>query len=686
MAQELLFEIGTEEIPARFMPGVLKQLDNLARTKLAELRIAHGELKALGTPRRMVLTVRGIAERQADVVKESKGPSLKIAYDEAGNPSKACAGFARGQGVSVEELVQRDGYVYAIVEEKGQATETVMAQFLTDLLSGLAFPKNMRWGNWDVKFVRPVRWMLALLDGKVVPVEITGVLSGNKTRGHRFLSSGEFAVASIDQYLQTMREQHVLVDQDERRNLIRQQVQELAVAQGGVASIDEELLEEVVYLVEYPTPLCGRFEEEYLALPPEAVMTPMREHQRYFPVKKVDGSLLPMFITVRNGGSEHIDIVRHGNERVLRARLADAKFFFEEDKKVSLAQRVEKLKTIVFQDGLGTMHDKVERLGKLSLAVADAVGIAKTEAKDIARGALLAKADLVTGMVCEFTELQGIMGREYAKLNGESDAVAETIFEHYLPRFAGDELPATPAGQAVSIADKMDNIVATFSRGLIPTGSQDPYALRRQALGIVNILLAGRYHVSLLKLCQASAELLHVAPDKKEKLMNELADFFRLRLKNVLSEAGIRYDIVDAVMAVGCDDVYDAWLRAQAVAEAVDGKDWLAMAQSFTRAANLLKHGGTSRVKKELLSDPAEVVLFERVSAVQDKAAVLLEAKKFAELLSTLGELAEPIDAFFDAVMVMADDIAVKENRLSLLHAIVSMATPVVDLSKIVTA
>lgn len=686
MVHELLFEIGTEEIPARFMPGVLRQLDEIARAKLSELRIAHGELKVMGTPRRMVLTVRDLATRQADVVKESKGPSLKIAYDEAGKPSKACAGFARGQGVAPDALIKRDGYVYAVVEEKGQATETVMEQFLSDLLSSLAFPKNMRWGNWDVKFVRPVRWMVALFSGKIIPIEITGVIASNKTRGHRFLSDGEFVVASIDQYLKTLREQHVLVDQDERRHLIRRQVEELAVAKGGVASIDENLLEEVVYLVEYPTPLCGSFEEEYLSLPPEAVMTPMREHQRYFPVKKDDGSLLPMFITVRNGGSEHLEIVRHGNERVLRARLADAKFFFEEDKKVRLVERVEKLKTIVFQDGLGTMHDKVERLGKLALKVAETIGMDKSEEETIARGALLAKADLVTGMVCEFTELQGLMGREYAKLNQETPAVAEVIFEHYLPRFAGDELPVSPAGQAVSIADKLDNITATFSRGLIPTGSQDPYALRRQALGIVNILIAGKCHVSLQALFQASAALLPIAQEKQEKLFADLGEFFRLRLKNVLNEAGVRYDIVDAVMAVGTDDLYEAWLRAEAVAEAVESQDWVAMTQAFTRAGNLLKNGGAGELKRELLSDQAEIRLYESVLEVEAKAHALLGEKRFAELLLTLAQLAKPIDGFFSEVMVMAEDTAVRQNRLALLERIVAMVAPVVDLSKIVTA
>lgn len=420
----------------------------------------------------MAVIVKQVAEKQADKHSENKGPSVKIAFGEDGAPTKAALGFARGQGVDVSALVVKDGYVYAIVHEVGRSVAELLPGLFTDIVNNLSFPKSMRWGDFDMRFVRPIRWIVALFGNQVVPFTLPGVTAGNVTRGHRFLGQAEVQVNSVEDYFARLTENFVMVDQDVRRRVIREQIETLAVSHGGTANIDEDLLEEVVYLVEYPTALCGNFEDKYLSLPPEAIITPMREHQRYFPVTGKDGKLLPMFITVRNGGSEHIDIVRHGNERVLKARLADARFFFEEDQKMPLAERVEKLKTVVFQESLGTIYDKVLRLERLSTAVGKMLDVSQDELDIVNRGAHLSKADLVTGMVYEFTELQGVMGREYALLSGEQPAVAEAIFEHYLPRFAGDKLPQSTSGRLISIADKMDNIVATFSRGLIPTGSQ----------------------------------------------------------------------------------------------------------------------------------------------------------------------------------------------------------------------
>lgn len=687
MAKDLLLEIGTEEIPARFMSGVLKQFKEIATARLTELRIDHTEVQVLGTPRRLVLVVRDAAEIQADKNSENKGPSLKIAFDGDGNPTKAAQGFARGQGVDAKDLVVKDGYVYAMVHEVGKNVAELLPEVLTSIIDSLNFPKNMRWADLERKFVRPIRWMLALFGDQVIPFTVAEVSTGNLTRGHRFLSKGEFEIHSVEEYFATLTAQYVMVDQEVRRQLIRQQVEKIAVEQGGTATIDEDLLEEVVYLVEYPTALYGTFAAKYLSLPPEAIITPMREHQRYFPVFSKEGKLLPVFITVRNGGGEHLEVVRHGNERVLKARLADAQFFYEEDKKVKLIDRLDKLKTIVFQDGLGTIYDKTLRIKALAVAIAAAMGVDEQEVPVIERGATLAKADLVTGMVCEFTELQGTMGCEYALLNGEKPAVAQAIFEHYLPRFAGDILPKSHVGQAISIADKLDNIVATFSRGLVPTGSQDPYALRRQALGIVNILIDGKHHVSLANLLLQTMELLGISDSKKqEKLQADIQEFFCLRIKNVLSDEKVRYDMIDAVMAVDTDDVYDTWLRAKAMELTGAGPEMQKAVQAFTRIGNLMKHVTVETIDASLFAVDAERDLYQAYEKAHTATTSMMAAEDYHGVLGVMIELTQPIDIFFGEVMVMAEDLAVRNNRLALLKAITNLITNVADISKIVAS
>ena len=445
------------------MPGILSQLKENAAKTFEELRIEYKNIKTLGTPRRSALLVEGLAEQQADLSKENRGPAVNIAFDADGNPTKAAQGFARGQGVKPEELVIKDGYVYAMVHEKGGQTVDLLGDTLKGLVDGLNFPNNMHWADLDYKFIRPLRWLVALYGQDVIDFEVANVKSGRTSRGHRFLSEGDFEIGNAEDYVEACRKASIIVDQNERCEMIRQQIAEVAAANGGQAEVNEDLLEEVLYLVEYPTALCGKFDEKYLALPAEAVITPMRDHQRYFPVLK-DGQLLPLFITIRNGGKEHLETVQHGNERVLRARLEDAQFFFDEDRKKTLEQHGEKLKTVVFQDGLGTIYDKALRLEVLAGYIADAIGANEQDKKDAVRAAKLAKADLVTGMVTEFTELQGVMGREYALLDGETKAVAQAIDEHYMPRFAGDSQPASVAGRIVSLADKIDTIVGTLDR------------------------------------------------------------------------------------------------------------------------------------------------------------------------------------------------------------------------------
>ena len=686
MSKTLLLEIGTEEVPAHVMPGILSQLKENAAKTFEELRIEYKNIKTLGTPRRSALLVEGLAEQQADLSKENRGPAVNIAFDADGNPTKAAQGFARGQGVKPEELVTKDGYVYAMVHEKGGQTVDLLGDTLKGLVDGLNFPNNMHWADLDYKFIRPLRWLVALYGQDVIDFEVANVKSGRTSRGHRFLSEGDFEIANAEDYVEACRKASIIVDQNERCEMIRQQIAEVAAANGGQAEVNEDLLEEVLYLVEYPTALCGKFDEKYLALPAEAVITPMRDHQRYFPVLK-DGKLLPLFITIRNGGKEHLETVQHGNERVLRARLEDAQFFFDEDRKKTLEQHGEKLKTVVFQDGLGTIYDKALRLEVMAGYIADAIGANEQDKKDAVRAAKLAKADLVTGMVTEFTELQGVMGREYALLDGETKAVAQAIDEHYMPRFAGDSQPASVAGRIVSLADKIDTIVGTFSRGLIPTGSQDPFALRRQALGIVNMLKEAQYHISLSQLVAKAMELLKIADaGQQAKLQKDVADFMKLRLKNVLSDAGIRYDVVDAVF-VTVDDIYGVFLRAQAVNEAVK-QDMEKTIQAFVRTGNIARKAEDvqAAVETGLLAEQVEKDLYKAYEDASSKAEKEIAAQDYAGAIATLSQLAAPIDAFFDGVMVMDKDEKIKNNRLGLLKLVDNLICQVADFSKIVLA
>lgn len=713
--EKLLFEIGTEEIPAKFMPGILKQLKELAAAKMQELRIPFENITVYGTPRRMAFIADGVAETQADVVVEAKGPSVKIAY-VSGAPSKAAQGFARGQGVDVKDLVVRDNYVYAVKHLAGQPVVELLPGLLMDILTSLSFPKTMRWADYEFRFVRPIRWMVALFGDQIIPVEICGVKSGKFSMGHRFMQQslkaaaesqgllsaalskvgnkvysalagvkGAVEIPSAGDYKKVMYDNFVMVDQDERRALILQQIKDLAAQNGGEAEINEDLLEEVNYLVEWPTALCGKFEEKFLSLPKECIITPMREHQRYFPVLDEDGNLLNKFITVRNGGSEHLDIVTHGNERVLRARLSDAEFFFNEDRATKLEDRLEKLKTVSFQEGLGNMYDKSERLVKMAEMLRFAINTPVDE-EELRRCALLCKTDLVTGMVIEFTELQGVMGREYALLDGEKPEVATGIFEHYLPRFAGDALPATTIGRIVGIGDKLDNICATFSRGLAPTGSQDPYALRRQALGVINILLDANYHISLAKIIAGTLYLLDIKPEETGKLVPLIMEFFKQRLRNLLMDQGIRYDVIDAVFAdKRNDDVVDLAARCKALAAYVEAGNAEPLVQVSVRVSNLCK-----KIEKEvaisgaLFKDESENKLHEVVAAVSKEIIPEIVLYDYAAVLKAGEKVIEPVNTFFDNVMVMDEDENVKNNRLAMLEEVRGIVNAVGDLSLLV--
>lgn len=680
MAKDLLFEIGAEEIPAGFMPNILGQLKQLAKTKLNDAHLPFESIATYGTPRRLALIVKGLADTSAEISERHKGPSASIAYDADGNATKAAIGFARGKGLDVADLVVEDGYIYAETKTAGVPAKDIVTDMLPQLITGLNFPKSMHWGNLDAKFVRPVRWLVALLDEEVIPVEFATVKSGNVTRGHRFLGADEITIKNPASYVETLKENFVMVDQDARRELISKQLHDIAASKNASIVWDDDLLEEINYLVEWPTALCGGFEESYLALPDAAIITPMKDHQRYFPLVDQNGKLLPMFLTVRNGSDHSIEVVQAGNERVLRARLDDAKFFFNEDRKKPLIDRQDGLTKIVFQEGLGNLADKTERLLKLGRVFGEECGLHEDAAVVLERATELAKTDLTTGMVTEFTELQGVMGKEYALLDGESPEVAEAIFEQYLPRFAGDVLPQTEAGKVLSIIDKVDNIVATFSRGLIPTGSQDPYALRRQTIGILNILLGSEWNISLRPIFKASMELLNVPAEKQDELLGQVEEFFTLRLKNIFLDREVPHHVIDLLLSNNELSVADAEGLVNALlANRIDEN--VELVQAYTRMYNLVKDVEYTGVNSDLLKEDAEKALFEAASKASEASLAAWEANDYTAVVAVPATLVPAINKFFEDVMVMDKDEAIKANRLQLVRLAYSVMAIIGDIS-----
>ena len=680
MAKDLLFEIGAEEIPAGFMPNILGQLKTLAETKLNDAHLPFESIATYGTPRRLALIVKGLADTSAEISERHKGPSASIAYDADGNPTKAAIGFARGKGLDVADLVVEDGYIYAETKTAGVPAKDIVTDMLPQLITGLNFPKSMHWGNLDAKFVRPVRWLVALLDEDVIPVEFATVKSGNVTRGHRFLGADEITIKNAASYVDTLKENFVMVDQDARRELISKQLHDIAASKNASIVWDDDLLEEINYLVEWPTALCGGFEESYLALPDAAIITPMKDHQRYFPLVDQDGKLLPMFLTVRNGSDHSIEVVQAGNERVLRARLDDAKFFFNEDRKKPLIDRQDGLTKIVFQEGLGNLADKTERLLTLGRVFSEECELHEDARVVLERATELAKTDLTTGMVTEFTELQGVMGKEYALLDGESPEVAEAIFEQYLPRFAGDVLPQTEAGKVLSIIDKVDNIVATFSRGLIPTGSQDPYALRRQTIGILNILLGSEWNISLRPIIVESMNLLNVPADKQDELLGQVEEFITLRLKNIFLDREVPHHVIDLLLSNNELSVADAEGLVKALlANRIDEN--VELVQAFTRMYNLVKDVTYTGVDKSLLKEDAERALYEMATKASEASIDAWDKNDYDAVVAVPATLVPAINKFFEDVMVMDKDEAIKANRLQLVRLAYSVMAIIGDIS-----
>lgn len=677
MAKDFLLEIGTEEIPAKFAPGALQQMQELAQKSFKELRLEYSVLKTYSTPRRLALFVEGLAEKQTDLAAEVKGPAVKAAYQD-GNPTKAAEGFARSVGVAVEALYTQEvngvPYVFASKAEVGQPTHVILPKVALELIMGLHFPKPMRWGSLDFRFARPIRWIVALFGAEVVPFEFVGLTSGRISRGHRTLSQGDILLHQAGEYLEGMRKGFIMADPEERRAVIWDQIQALAARAGGRAERDEELLEEVMHLLEYPTALLGKVAEQYMLLPEAVITTPMREHQRYFPVRGGDGKLLPYFITVRNGDGHALDIVKQGNEKVLKARLEDAAFYYREDQKVPLAELVAKLDKITYHEKLGTVRARVERLRKLTQVIGRKLGLNKERLDSCDRTAYLAKADLVTLMVYDFPELQGIMGADYAARSGEPAEVCQGIVEHYQPRFAGDVLPQSIAGQVVAVADKLDAIVGAFGIGIQPTGSQDPYALRRQAQGIVGIMLAAEWDVSLRELLKEaydgfSEQGLVLIP--LAEIQAALEDFFRQRLRFVLLEEGIRYDTVDAALAAALggeeDSFYRVAKKTRTLAAKREEDGFVAFSQAYVRCFNLTKKEKPQALDVRVLLDPTEIALAEGISIRRERFDALLGSANYDQAYVLASEMIPFIENLFLAVMIMVEEANLRQARLALL-------------------
>jgi len=689
MSKELLFEIGTEEIPAGFLSKAMTDMKEIIRKSLMEKRIAFDGVECMATPRRLVLYIADVGEKQEDQTIEKMGPAKKAAFDENGNPTKAALGFAKGQGLEISELetivTEKGEYLGARKTITGQSTEVLLPEILTNFLLTIPFRKSMRWSSYDLRFARPIHWLLALYGGSVIPLKIENIESGNTSCGHRFMSPAPFAVSNFNDYLTKARQNYVIADPVERKKSILAQAQKAADEIGGKIFYTDDLLDTLTFIVEYPVIVCGSFDKDYLKIPKEVLTTTMIAHQKYFPIIDNEGKLLPYFIAVSNTKARDMEVVARGNEKVLRARLADAQFFFEEDLKIPLERRVESLKKVVFHTLLGTSYEKVMRFRKLALKIAQKINPAIK--KNVDRAALLAKADLESLMVGEFSELQGIMGREYALLSGEKAVVTQAIYEHYLPIVAGGELPETDEGAIVGIADKIDTIVGFFGVGLPPTGTADPYALRRQALGIINIILAKRYPITLDFLVGESITLFKgILKKSSAEIKKDVLDFLRGRLQNQLIAQGYAYDTIEAVLAVDSTDVVLTLEKVIALQTFRANPEFEPISIAFKRVDNILKDFRNPQVDTSLFSSAAEKNLFSSFKKIKAQVETGIKKGDYDFALTQLACLRSPVDAFFDSVMVMDKDRKIQFNRLSLLAEISLLFHKIADFSKIVTA
>lgn len=679
----LAFEIGTEEIPAFDLAGAVKQLSTMVPSLLDDAAIPHGAVKIFSSPRRLIVIAEEIPEATEEKNEVFKGPSAKIAFDAEGNPTKAAQGFARGKGVDPSSLVVEDGYVYARTHTPSVNVASLLSSVLNKIIHGLSWPRSQRWGVQSEYFTRPVRWIVALFGNEVIDFTFAGLVAGRTTYGHRFLAPGPFEVADADSLVDVVRSASVIPSEAEREQVIREGVAKAEAETGFTAVLHPKTLVEVINLAEYPTVLVGTFDEEFLKVPEEIIVDAMLVHQRYFPLYDKDGKLTNRFIVVSNGDPACAETIVDGNERVVRARLYDAKFFYDEDLKQPLESYVDHLGEVVFQEKLGTMLDKTNRIQRLADHLAEDAGLAGQDLSDVERAARLCKADLVTSAVVEFTSVQGVMGSYYAAASGETAQVAQAIEQHYHPRFAGDEAPDTVVGKIVAIADKLDTVCGLFAVGQGPTGSSDPFALRRSAIGIV-AMLSGKDAVEVSLVAAIDAALASYAQQGIEfdtdAVRRDVIEFFITRTKVMMRDAGNSIDAIDAVLSAGIQEPVELINRVSALeaARSEQPEVFEDLATAYARANNLCDSKLGTEVNEGLLSE-VEQALVRAVGQAESNVASALENNNYAAALSELAALRKPIDLFFENTMVMDEDQALRENRLRLLNSFVAVFANVAD-------
>ncbi len=695
MPANLLLEIGCEEIPSRYLPSAVEQLREIAGEVLTENRMKYSRASSWATPRRLVLYVEEVADRQEDLTQKIKGPPVDKAFDEKGEPTQAALGFARSSGVDVNDLVRehvnRAEYLWAFREIPGKAAEKLLPQIMPEIIASLRFPRSMYWQKGGTRFARPVRWLLCLYGNAEVKFEYAGVSAGRHTYGHRVLSAGSYEVPHADDYFDIMREGFVVLDENRRRESIVRQLEEKGAEMGGRPLYPADLLEDVCFLVEYPVVIPGSFDERYLQIPGEVLITTMHVHQRFFPViSQSTGELMPLFMGVSN--NLYSEYTRKGYEKVLEARLADAVFFYREDTACKLEDHVPGLKRVLFQESLGSLYDKSERIKKLTAFLSSSLGLSAEVTNRALRAAYLCKADLVTQMVKEFPELQGTMGREYAFLSGEEEQVARALYEHYLPGFAGDKLPETMEGMLVSVSDRIDTLGGCFLAGIQPTGSQDPYALRRQASGLIQILLEKEISVSLPLLVKEALAEIHKENNFEkagetglEDSEKKLLDFLEQRVRYIFQEEkGLPHDVVEAVLAVPYENIVGLYRRALHLSNSLHKKFLQDVLVAYTRVNNLArKADGSGEVNPSLLEETVEKELWEAALEKEKQLRAARQNADYKELLLILSTLREPGDKFFDHVMVMVDKDEVRQNRLNLLKHLQGLFNLYADFSHI---
>ncbi|MEK7698655.1 MAG: glycine--tRNA ligase subunit beta [Nitrospirota bacterium] len=673
-----LLEIGMEEIPARFIPQGIESLKNGLMSLLDDASIDFGEIREFATPRRMAILIEYVSEKQKDRKKEVIGPPKKIAVDEKGDFTKAAEGFAKSQNTDIRSLrvvkTERGEYIAANIEEKGRETKDVLSDLLPKFIASLQFPKSMRWGSGTLRFARPIQWITALFGPDVIPFELDGLKSSNLTNGHRFMSQGALQIKDPFAYPSLLLNNFVIADANERKKIILEEIKKIESTANCKVHEDNELMDTVTFLVEYPTVILGNFDAKYLSLPAELLITVMKSHQKYFSVEDKDGNLLPHFILISNTKAENNDIVKKGAERVLRARLEDAGFYCNEDQKKPLWDYIEKLKEVTFQEKLGSLYEKVKRIAFLCSFFADTLNFQNKE--KLLRASMLSKADLVTGIVREFPELQGYMGMVYAKNSGEDKEVASAIYEHYMPRFSGDSLPSSENSAIISLADKIDNIASFFLLGLIPTGSEDPFALKRQAMGIINILQNKDYPFSIDTMIDKALEGIESHALTRNQLKAKILKFFEQRFEGILSEEGYRYDLINAVLTLGNQTIRDIKNRIKIFTAMTETHAFPELLTAAKRVYNILSNIKTGEVKKDILTEPSEKELYD---------AVLGAGKRLIKTnFNVLFELTDPINLFFNNVLVMDKNPEVKANRLALLSSVKKLFDSLGDFSKVV--